>query len=153
MDTGRSTSGVIVTLNGDCVMYKCKAQKKVCNSTAAAELYALADASRMVGQLQQIYFDISDCWQKSVKIFTDSQVVVKMLERGTLSNATKHLRLAYCEIKEAIDEHNIEISHIAGAENPADLLTKALPKTTHEYHTQALLQDDENFMWTSSKKG
>lgn len=141
-DTGRSTTGLICVLNGDCVHHKCNRQKKVCNSTAAAELYAVAKAARKADEIRRIYFHLSNYWQKRITIYTDSQVVKKMLERGTMTNTTKHLHLAFHEIKELIDSGSIKLVHIAGTDNPSDLLTKPLGRVVHEKHTGTILRDD-----------
>ena len=85
--------------------------------------------------------EMSDYYQKTVPFYTDSQVVVKMIEKGHLSNATKHLRISFHEIKEKVDEGTISLIHIPGTENPADLLTKPLPRETHEKHMNVILGD------------
>jgi ribonuclease HI len=141
-DTGRSTTGILMIMNGDCVHHKSKKQKLVCNSTAAAELYAVAKAARWADVFRRTYFHLSDMWQKTINIFTDSQVVIKMLERGTMSLSTKHLHLAFHEIKEHIDEGHIKLIHVAGTDNPADLLTKPLGRVLHEKHANTIFRDD-----------
>ena len=41
-----------------------------------------------------------------------------------MSQATKHLHLAFHEIKEHVDAGHIKLIHVAGTDNPADILTK-----------------------------
>ena len=74
-------------------------------------------------------------------IHTDSNVVVKMIERGYLSSDTKHLRIAFHEVKDAVSDGTIKLYHIPGEDNPADIVTKSLPRVTHEKHADFLLQD------------
>ena len=143
-DTGHSTSGSLLFLNGDCIHHKSKKQNKVCNSTAAAELYAVAQAARTATHMRQIHFDISNVWQRCIPIYTDSQVVVKMIHKGNLSGATKHLRLAFHEVKELVDSSDIQLIHIPGVDNPADILTKPLHRSAHEKHTSTILRDDSS---------
>ena len=141
-DTGRSTSGLLMIMNGDCVHHKSKKQNKVCNSTAAAEMYAIAKAARQAKVFRETYFDLSNIWQKTINIYTDSLVVIKMLERGTMSQATKHLHLAFHEIKEHVDAGHIKLIHVAGTDNPADILTKPLGRVLHDKHCNTIFRDD-----------
>ena len=150
-DSGRSTTGVIMVQLGDCVYHKVRKQGKVCNSTCAAELYAVAEAARMASYVRNLYFEITNTACPMIYIWTDSQVVCKLLKRGNLKDRTKHLHLAFHEIKEMIDKGEIKLMHIPGKENPADLLTKPLPRVTHEKHTKTVLRDDYD-EWRYSKK-
>ena len=140
-DTSRSTSGTVIKLFGDTILTKSKRQGKVSNSTAMAELHALAAAARKADHYRQILFDLSDFYQKTIPMMTDSQVVVKMLERGNLSSATKHLRIAFHEVKEKIDSGEVTVEHIPGDTNPSDVCTKPLPGDTHKKHTDSILND------------
>ena len=59
-----------------------------------------------------------------------------------MSLSTKHLHLAFHEIKEHIDEGHIKLIHVAGTDNPADLLTKPLGRVLHEKHANTIFRDD-----------
>ena len=145
-DTARSTSGVIITLFGGTVLCKSKRQGKVSNSTGMAELHAVAEMTRKSDHYRQVLLDICGYHQKVFPIFTDSNVVIKMLERGNLSNQTKHLRISYHEVKENVESGLVSLSHIAGTENPSDICTKTLPRVSHEKHTNFILQDQVQFL-------
>ena len=67
-----------------------------------AELHAVAEITRKSDHYRQVLLDICGYHQKVFPIFTDSNVVIKMLERGNLSNQTKHLRISYHEVKENV---------------------------------------------------
>ena len=69
---------------------------------------------------------------------TDSQTVVKILDRDALHARTKHLRLSFKEIKELIKNRMIEVDHIPGLENPSDICTKTLPRNLHQKHCDFL---------------
>ena len=131
-----------MTLFGDTILCKSKRQGKVSNSTAMAELHAIATAARKADHYREVLFDLCGNLQKTIPIMTDSQAVVKMLDRGNLSNQTKHLRISFHEIKELRDRGEITTEHIPGNDNRADICTKPLPRVTHEKHTSSLLNDE-----------
>jgi len=145
-DSAKSTSGTVITMFGGTIYCKSKKQGKVSNSTGMAELYAVANMARKAEHYLQVYDDISGHrskihHQKYMPIHTDSNVVVKMIERGYLSSDTKHLRIAFHEVKDAVSDGTIKLYHIPGEDNPADIVTKSLPRVTHEKHADFLLQD------------
>jgi len=53
---------------------------------------------------------------------------------GTVINhaKTKHIDIRYHTLRHYIQEDQVILSHIPGADNIADLFTKALPRPKHE---------------------
>ena len=49
--------------------------------------------------------------------------------------------VSFNEIKEKVDDKEISLFHIPGAENPSDILTKPLPRVTHNKHMDTVLND------------
>ena len=67
-------------------------------------------------------------------LFGDNQSVVNS---STLPYSTLSKRwnvLSYCKCREAIAAGIVRFEHIPGTENPADILTKALPHTVARKH-------------------
>ena len=146
LDTLRSTSGILVKAFRTTILSKSKRQGNVSNSTGAAELYAIALAVRKIDNYRIIMEDLG-CYQDCVTIQTDSQVAVSMIKRGYVSEATKHLAIAFHTIKERVDSGAIKVIHVPGTENTSDILTKSLPRITHEKHTNAMLNDKATSGW------
>jgi len=141
LDSDKSTSGTLITVFGDCVNMSSRKQGKVANSTGAAELYAVDDETRNHSAYRSLLFDMTEFYQVTIPTYTDSQVVIKQLDRGELTRRTKHLRLAFNAVKERVADGNIELNHVEGKENPADLFTKPLPLEDFTRHTDFLLND------------
>ena len=141
LDSGKSTSGTIVTVFGDSIDATSRKQGKVANSTGMAELYALDDVTRNHESYRQLLFDMTDFYQQTVKTHTDSQVIIKQIDRGELSRRTKHLRLAFEAVKDRVAEGHIELEHVDGKNNPSDLCTKPLPLEDFARHVDFLLND------------
>ena len=84
---------------------------------------------------------MTDFYQQTVKTHTDSQVIIKQIDRGELSRRTKHLRLAFEAVKDRVAEGHIELEHVDGKNNPSDLCTKPLPLEDFARHVDFLLND------------
>ena len=141
LDTGKSTSGTLVTVLGDSIDASSRKQGKVANSTGMAELYALDDVTRNHECYRNLLFDMTEFYQPTLVSHTDSQVIIKQLDRGELSRRTKHLRLAFEAVKDRVAEGHIELIHVDGKKNPSDLCTKPLPHEDFARHTDFLLKD------------
>ena len=141
LDTGKSTSGTLVTVFGECIDASSRKQGKVANSTGMAELYALDDVTRNHECYRNLLFDMTEFYQPTIVSHTDSQVIIKQLDRGELSRRTKHLRLAFGAVKDRVAEGHIELIHVDGKKNPSDLCTKPLPHEVFTRHADFLLKD------------
>ena len=80
--------------------------------------------------------------QARVLAFTDSQVIIAQVDKGDLSSKTS-LRLAFQAVLERVTDNDIMLQHVPGAENPADLFTKPLPKSEFAKHVAIILNDDK----------
>ena len=58
------------------------------NSTGMAELYALDDVTRNHECYRNMLFDMTEFHQPTPVSHTDSQVIIKQLDRGELSRRT-----------------------------------------------------------------
>ena len=144
LDTAKSTSGALITVFGDCIDASSRKQGKVANSTGMAELYALDDVTRNHESYRNLLFDMTDFYQKTIVTHTDSQVILKQIDRGELSRRTKHLRLAFEAVKDRVADGHISLIHVDGKNNPSDLFTKPLPLEDFARHVNFLLNDKGN---------
>ena len=78
--------------------------------------------------------------QQTVVVYTDSQVAMAWCTpRRALSKKNKHLDRQTWYCKEKVAEKLITLRHIPSAQQQADLLTKNLPRATHEKLSAMLL--------------
>ena len=140
VDTRRSTTGIHICVFGNSIRTKSKRQGKVANSTGHAEFVALAMAVRDITHIR-IVLDDMGFHQKCIPFESDSQVAVQQLHAGRLTSASKHIALDFYAVKEHMDAGLIDVTHLPGDDNTADLMTKPLVRTTHERHTAEILND------------
>ena len=70
-----------------------------------------------------------------------------------MTERTKHLALAFHEVKEANDSGEIFLRHVPGTENTPDLLTKPLPRDQFQKFSRRILNDYWLFGFIYSPSG
>jgi len=65
---------------------------------------------------------------KAIPICSDNQGSIFMASNPVMEPCSKHIDIRYHRIHESVTKGNVELLFIDGAENPADLLTKNLPR-------------------------
>ncbi|PYH97891.1 hypothetical protein BO71DRAFT_395730 [Aspergillus ellipticus CBS 707.79] len=63
-----------------------------------------------------------------IPVFTDSANSLNILHQGGYTRTTRWLDNRYLFVADIIEKNVIEISHIAGTQNPADGFTKPLER-------------------------
>ena len=67
---------------------------------------------------------------KAIPICGDNQGFIFMASKPVMEPRSKHIDIRYHGIRELVAKGKVELYFIDGAENPADLLTKNLPRET-----------------------
>jgi hypothetical protein len=80
---------------------------------------------------------------KPIPIYTDSDNAVAILKKDSYNKGTKWLDMKYQFVKHAMKTKQIDIQLIDSKENPADALTKALPKVDFERIRKLLVSKKE----------
>ena len=117
-------------------------QDLVAASTLEAEYIACSEASREARWLQQLQRDIDDQpdghIDEPLPIYTDSQGALTHITTGITKAGTKHIDVCYHNSRDLHAQRIIEYDYINTNDNPADILTKALPREKHEKFTRAM---------------
>ena len=125
-DTSKSTSGIVVYALGTLVIWKSKKQSVVAQSTMQAEMIATAYGKVQIDWLRDLVSQIGIGRGIITVILNDDLNCVTTLNSDNFQSHSRHLRLQYHCIHEAIAQGEIEIKHEAGTEILVDALTKAL---------------------------
>lgn len=125
----KSNSGMIVQINGGTVAWSSRKQDVVSLSSTEAEFYALAETAKEVAWVTKILAELNVSTSDPVKIMSDNQSCIKMIENEKFSNRTKHIDTRYHYVKDMIGKKEIVLEYCPTEYNVADLFTKPLAGT------------------------
>ena len=126
VDDRKSTSAFVFLFWGCVVSWYCRKQSVVALSTAEAEYYAASEATKEAIWVSRMLAEIgivTGC----VPLLDDSQACIRMVERKTTSNKTKHVDIKAHFIRHHHAKGDIRMVNIPTDDQLADVLTKALP--------------------------
>jgi transposase InsO family protein len=126
LDTRRSTTGYVFTLNGGAVAWASKRQPTVAVSTTEAEYIAAALAIREALWLRQLLADLGQP-HKTVQMCADNQSAIKLLKNPISSMRSKHIDIVYHFARQHIAQQHIQVTYTPTARMLADMFTKPVP--------------------------
>lgn len=135
----KSFTGYVVKLGNAPISWESKKQSTVALSTAEAEYMALAESAKEVKFENLVFTEIMQIENSAVEIFSDSQSAISLTKNELVNRKTKHIDIRYHFIRQLVMTNEIRISHVAGDENIADIMTKPLPLQKHQYCVNQLL--------------
>ena len=137
--TRRSTTGIIMFINGAPISWYSKRQNTIESSTFGSEFVALRIAVEMNEALRYKLRMMGIPILGETNCFCDNQSVVtnSVLPQSTL--AKKHNSVAYHKVRESVAMGAVRIAHEKGKFNLSDCLTKFLPAPSFRRCIQCIL--------------
>ena len=137
--TGRSCTGCLHYMNQTPVDWYCKRQDQVETATYGSEFMAARQATEQIMDLRYTLRMFGVPLDGPSWLFGDNKSVVTS---STIPHSVLSKRwnaLSYHRVREAVASGVLRFHHISGLENPADILTKALPHFKFRVFTDPLL--------------
>jgi hypothetical protein len=124
-DDRRSTTGYMVKLANGVFSWNSRAQKTVALSSTEAEYMSLSDTSRQIVWIRSLF---KECGYqlKPIPLCGDNQGSIFMASNPVQEKRIKHIDIRYHYIREVVQNKQVDLFFIDGAENPADMFTKNL---------------------------
>jgi hypothetical protein len=133
LDTRRSTSGFVFLLSGAAISWLSKLQTGTAQSTMEAEIVAIGMAAMEVQWYHEVMKELTLPLSSPVTVWSDSQGAVARILNPVFHESTKHIDVKWNLTKEKIQAGLMELKFVSGAENVADILTKALDGSKTEF--------------------
>lgn len=127
VDTRKSTTSYVYTFAGAAVSWVSRLQKVVALSTTEAEYIAATEACKEMLWMQRFLGELGIKQDKYV-LHCDSQSAIHLVKNPAFHSRTKHIDLKYHWIRQVLEEGHLHLEKIHTTENPADMLTKTLPR-------------------------
>ena len=117
---------------GNLVTWRSKKQTVVARSSAEAEFRAIAQGMCEVIWLERLMQDLQITVCSPTKLYSDSKSAISIVNNPVQHDRMKHVRIDRSFIKNEIEGRGIDLCYISTHAQEADILTKSLPKPTHE---------------------
>jgi len=145
----KSTSGYVFTLAGAAVSWKSKKQSLVSLSSTEAEYISCSEAAREAIWLRRLYHEITDAQANTNKpaiqlLLSDSQGAICLAKTPRFNDRTKHIDVKYHFVRDTCAQGLIRLNYLPTTDMTADIMTKPLPRDTHQRHVKGMgLQEEE----------
>ena len=130
--TRRSTTGIIIFIQGTPILWYSKRQATIETSTFGSEFVALKIATELLEGLRYRLRMMGIPLQGTTNTFCDNDSVVNNVTDPTSTLTKKHNALAYHKVRETVAAGVQRIAHEFGRFNLSDVLTKNLQVYKHK---------------------
>ena len=101
-------------------------------STTEAEYVAATEGIKEATWLRGLVMDLG-IPQGVTVVFSDSQSAIFLTKNDAYHSKTKHVLVKYHYVRDIIAEGEIVVKKVHTSENPADMLTKPLPRIKFDH--------------------
>jgi hypothetical protein len=123
----KSTSGYVITLFGNPVLWTTKKQSVVAQSTTEAEFIAINKCAKQLRWMSNLITSLSIKIDVPI-IFNDNSGAVVISKEPKLNPNTKHIEVRFQYIRQLIMGKVMKIEQVSTVDMIADVLTKPLGK-------------------------
>jgi hypothetical protein len=130
-ESRKSICGYVVEMGGGAIAWASKQQSIVALSSCEAEYMACTHAIKQILWYRSLMQELGFTQEHTSPLFCDNQGTVACTHDPQHHSHMKHMDIRYHFIHDSIQKLLVDIVHIPGIENIADLLTKPLPQLVH----------------------
>ncbi|KAG7312922.1 hypothetical protein JYU34_001322 [Plutella xylostella] len=135
----RSCTGHVFLFQGAAISWASKRQLTVALSSTEAEYMSLTSAVQEALWLGQLHRELwSEQTDQPFIMYCDNQSTIKLSGSDVYHARSKHIDVGYHFIREKVSSRKIEVHYKSTDEMAADVLTKGLHRTKHEFCCKAM---------------
>ena len=125
-DDGKSTTGHVFYFDQCPITWCSTKQETVALSSCEAEFMAGTEAAKQAIWLQDLFAELTYKKCEKVTIRIDNKSAIALTKNPVFHGRSKHIHRRYHFIRECIENGQVEVEHVPGSEQRADILTKSL---------------------------
>ena len=137
---GKSPTGVIVCHFGSPIMWTSHLQSVVALSTMESEMMATSTGTQLTLFARNVFAELGCVQHDPTKVWSDNLSNILCIKNQSSTPRSRHIDLRFHFISEQVSRGAVDILHIPGDSNPADLLTKLLPQPRFHFYRNALMR-------------
>lgn len=130
--TRKSVSGFVFKYSGGAIAWASRRQQCVSLSTTEAEYVAASEAAKEAIWLERLFKDITPL-KEVPTLHIDNASAVRLSKNPELHQRTKHIDIRYHFVRQKWLSGELNIEHISGDQQVADIFTKALAKKRFQH--------------------
>jgi hypothetical protein len=130
-DGRKSISGYLIECGGGPISWSSKQQVVVALSSCEAEYISCTHSTRQIIWLRSLFKELGFPQIQSSILFCDNQGTVACTHDPHSHSRMKHIDIRAHFVRDCVNRRIIDVHHIPGVQNPADLLTKPLGHIIH----------------------
>ena len=127
-DDGKSTTVYIFYLGDSPVTWCSQKQEIVALSSRETEFMAATEAAKQAIWLQELLSEVVGDGCKRVVIRVDNKSVIALTKNPVFHGRSKHIHRRFHFIRECVENDQVEVEHVPGNVQRADILTKSLSR-------------------------
>lgn len=126
IETRRSTSGVVCCFGGAAVSWISKKQRCVTLLTTESEYIAGSEAVKELIWLKRLFRELLPTVLPAPILNIDNASALKLAKNPEFHKRSKHIAVKYNFLREKVCEGEIQVKHIPGEMQRADMFTKPM---------------------------
>jgi len=136
----KSVGGFVFLLNGGAISWTSKKQNSIALSTTEAEYMSMTQAAKEILWLRVLLDELGAFRhiEQLSQLHGDNQGALALARNPEYHARTKHIDIQHHLIRELVTTEKVNLEYCSTSDMIADIMTKALPRVTHDKHSTAM---------------
>ncbi|GJV91851.1 zinc finger, CCHC-type containing protein, partial [Tanacetum coccineum] len=127
-DQGKGTTGIVFYFGESPITWCTQKQPTVALSSCESEFMAATGAACQALWLKRLLSELTGWAEKRITLKVDNVSAIALVRNPVFHGRSKHIDIRYHFIRECVENGHINVEHVSGELQRADILTKALPR-------------------------
>nr|GFA92322.1 zinc finger, CCHC-type [Tanacetum cinerariifolium] len=127
-DQGKGTTEIVFYFGESPITWCTQKQLTVAHSSCESEFMAATGAACQALWLKRLLSELTGWKEERITLKVDNVSAIALVRNPVFHGRSKHIDIRYHFIRECVENGHINVEHVSGELQRADILTKALPR-------------------------
>nr|GEX83175.1 zinc finger, CCHC-type [Tanacetum cinerariifolium] len=137
-DQGKGTTEIVFYFGESPITWCNQKQLTVAHSSCESEFMAATGAACQALWLKPLLSELTGWKEERITLKVDNVSAIALVRNPVFHGRSKHIDIRYHFIRECVENGHINVEHVSGELQRADILTKALPRLNLKYNKDEL---------------